>query len=614
MTKKQKKNFYRIVITALLFVLTASIPINYLIKRIIFFIIYLFIGYDVLLKVFKNLRGIKNLDENFLMLIATLGALFIDEFPEAVFVMLFYKTGELFESIAVGKSRKSISNLINLRPDYANLIKDGEILKVEPESVSVGDVVLVSAGEKIPLDGVVVKGRASLNMMALTGESLPVLKEVGSEVMSGSVNIDGALEIRVEKEFYNSTVNKILELVEESSLNKSKSEAFITKFARYYTPVVVMCAFVLATVFPLFLGSFSMWLKRALIFLVVSCPCALVISVPLSFFAGIGKASKNGILIKGGNFLEALSDVKTVIFDKTGTLTEGDFFVSGICPKYPSKVSKEELLELAAKSEYFSNHPIALSLKREYGRKIDKNEVTEVTEILGYGVTATVNGKKIITGNGKLLLLKNGIEIPKISETGSVLYVSCDNEYIGHIVIEDKIKSEAKEAVASLKKLGIKDIVMLTGDKKEIAEEISDELGIGSFYSGLLPQDKVNITEKIMNDKKSGKVCFVGDGINDAPVLMRSDIGISMGGVGSDAANEASDIVLMDDKLTKIVTAVKISRKTKKIVLENIIFALLVKFAVLILGAFGYADMWLASFSDVGVSVIAILNALRLFV
>ena len=548
------------------------------------------------------------------MSIATLGALFIDEFPEAVFVMLFYKTGELFESIAVGKSRKSISNLINLRPDYANLIKDGEILKVEPESVSVGDVVLVSAGEKIPLDGVVVKGRASLNMMALTGESLPVLKEVGSEVMSGSVNIDGALEIRVEKEFYNSTVNKILELVEESSLNKSKSEAFITKFARYYTPVVVMCAFVLATVFPLFLGSFSMWLKRALIFLVVSCPCALVISVPLSFFAGIGKASKNGILIKGGNFLEALSDVKTVIFDKTGTLTEGDFFVSGICPKYPSKVSKEELLELAAKSEYFSNHPIALSLKREYGRKIDKNEVTEVTEILGYGVTATVNGKKIITGNGKLLLLKNGIEIPKISETGSVLYVSCDNEYIGHIVIEDKIKSEAKEAVASFKKLGIKDIVMLTGDKKEIAEEIAKKLGIDIFYSELLPQDKVKITEKIMNDKKSGKVCFVGDGINDAPVLMRSDIGISMGGVGSDAANEASDIVLMNDKLTKIVTAVKISRKTKKIVLENIIFALLVKFAVLILGAFGYADMWLASFSDVGVSVIAILNALRLFV
>ena len=494
MTKKQKKNLYRIIITALLFVLSALIPLNYPVKRIIFFIIYLFIGYDVLLKVFKNLRGIKNLDENFLMSIATLGALFIDEFPEAVFVMLFYKTGELFESIAVGKSRKSISNLINLRPDYANLIKDGEILKVEPESVSVGDVVLVSAGEKIPLDGVVVKGRASLNMMALTGESLPVLKEVGSEVMSGSVNIDGALEIRVEKEFYNSTVNKILELVEESSLNKSKSEAFITKFARYYTPVVVICAFILATVFPLFLGSFSMWLKRALIFLVVSCPCALVISVPLSFFAGIGKASKNGILIKGGNYLEALSDVKTVIFDKTGTLTEGDFFVSGICPKYPSKVSKEELLELAVKSEYFSNHPIALSLKREYGRKIDKNEVTEVTEILGYGVTATVNGKKIITGNGKLLLLKNGIEIPKISETGSVLYVSCDNEYIGHIVIEDKIKDEAKETIASLKKFGIKDIVMLTGDKKEIAEEISDELGIDIFYSELLPQDKVKIT------------------------------------------------------------------------------------------------------------------------
>ena len=613
MTKKQKKNFYRIIITALLFVLTELIPINYPIKRTIFFIIYLFIGYDVLLKVFKNLRSIKNLDENFLMSIATLGAFFIDEFPEAVFVMLFYKTGELFESIAVGKSRKSISSLVNLRPDYANLIKDGEILRVEPESVSVGDIVFVSAGEKIPLDGVVVKGRASLNMMALTGESLPVLKEVGSEVMSGSVNIDGALEIRVEKEFYNSTVSKILELVEEASSNKSKSEAFITKFARYYTPVVVMCAFVLATIFPLFLGNFSMWLKRALIFLVVSCPCALVISVPLSFFAGIGKASKNGILIKGGNHLEALSNVDTVIFDKTGTLTEGDFFVSGIFPKYPKKISKETLLEIAVKSEYFSNHPIALSLKREYGKKIDRNEVTEVTEILGYGVTATVNGRKIITGNDKLLL-KNGIEIPKINETGSVLYVSCDKEYIGYIVIEDKIKDEAKKTIASLKKLGIKEIVMLTGDKKEIAEEIANKLGINCFYSELLPQDKVKITEKIMNNKKSGKVCFVGDGINDAPALMRSDIGISMGGVGSDAANEASDVVLMDDKLTKIAAAVKISRKTKKIVFENIIFALSTKFAVLILGVFGYADMWIASFADVGVSVIAILNALRLFV
>jgi len=614
MTKKQKKNLLKLIISACLFIFSLILPLPFLAEAVVFLGIYFFVGYDVLKKAFRNLTNIKNLDENFLMAIATIGAICIGEINEAVFVMLFYKTGELFESIAVGKSRKSISGLMDLRPDFVNLIKDGEIIIAEPEKVKKGDIIVVKPGEKIPLDGIVIGGASSLNTMALTGESLPVFAKVGSSVLSGSVNMDGLLEIKVEKEFYDSTVSKILELVENSASNKSKSEAFITKFARYYTPSVVIFALIMATVFPIFLGNFSMWLKRAFIFLVVSCPCALVISVPLSFFAGIGKASKNGILIKGANYLEALSKVYAVVFDKTGTLTCGDFFVSGI---YPENISENELLELAAKCEYFSNHPISLSIKKKYGKEIDKSDIKEVSEIAGYGVSAVVCGKKVIVGNDKLFL-KNKINISEKKETGTTLYVACDGMYIGCIVISDKLKNDSKEAISSLKKLGISKIAMLTGDKKEVAKSIGKELEIDEIYSELLPADKVNCIESIMKNKrkkrKGGSVIFVGDGINDAPVLMRADIGISMGGVGSDAAIEASDIVLMDDKPSKIALAVKISRKTKIIVFENIIFALLVKVVVLILGAMGYADMWAASFADVGVSVIAILNAMRLLI
>ncbi len=606
MTKKQRKNLYNIIICAFLLIICVILPLYDFLKYIFLLGIYIFIGQDVLKKALRNLKNIKNLDENFLMAIATIGAICIGELFEAVFIMLFYKTGELFESIAVGKSRKSISRLMDLNPEYANILKDGKIIKVSPESVKKGDILIVSAGEKISLDGVIVKGSASLNTMALTGESMPVFVEVGSNVMSGSINIDGVIEIRVEKEFYDSTVNKILELVENSASNKSKSETFITKFSKYYTPSVVICAFLMASVCPLITGGFLMWLKRAFIFLVVSCPCALVISVPLSFFAGIGKASKNGILIKGANYLEALSNVSAVVFDKTGTLTYGDFFVSKI---YPENMSCDSLLSLVAKCEYFSNHPISASIKREYNKEIDKNEITDASEVAGLGMSAVVNGKKVLAGNKKLLL-KSGINVPEINSEGTVVYVGCDGKYEGYIEISDKIKNDASDTIQGIKKLGISKTVILTGDKKEVAEKIGNELGIDEIHSELLPNEKVKRLEAIMN--KHNKVIFVGDGINDAPVLMRADIGISMGGIGSDAAIEASDIVLMDDKLSKIGIAVEISKKTKRIVLENIVFSLFIKFAVLILGATGYADMMMASFADVGVSVIAILNAMRL--
>ncbi len=607
MTRKQKKNLYKIIISVAVFIAGVIIPIDEIIKKSIFFAVYIFIGYDVLIKAFKNIKRIYNLDENFLMAIATVGALFIDEFPEAVFVMIFYKTGELFESVAVGKSRKSITRLMDLRPDYANILLNGKIQKVDPDTVKIGDVIIVEPGEKIPLDGVITKGVSTLNTMALTGESLPVQVGEGDFVMSGAVNISGVIEIRVEKEFYDSTVNKILELVEESAALKSKSEAFITKFAKYYTPAVVISAFILATIVPLIFGNFSMWLERALIFLVVSCPCALVISVPLSFFAGIGKASKNGILIKGSNYLEALAETGTVVFDKTGTLTYGDFFVSGI---YPVSISKEELLEIAAKCEYFSTHPISASLKKAYNKYIDRNEITDVEEFAGFGVRAFVNGKKVLAGNEKLLL-NNEIQVPLVSEIGTAVHIACEGVYLGHIIISDKIKDDAKKAISLLKELKITKTVMLTGDKKEVAEDIGSKLGIDEVHSGLLPVDKVKCIEKII-EAENKKVIFAGDGINDAPVLMRADIGISMGGIGSDAAIEASDVVIMDDTPSKIALAIKISRKTRGIVLQNIIFALAIKAIVLILGAMGYANMWAASFADVGVSVIAILNAMRM--
>lgn len=611
MTKKQKKNLYKIIISAVVFLFGFILPVNDIVKKSIFFAVYIFIGYDVLIKAFKNLKRIYSLDENFLMAIATVGALCIDEFPEAVFVMIFYKTGELFESIAVGKSRKSISSLMDLRPDYANILKDGKIIKISPEEIKKGEIIIIEPGEKIPLDGVVTKGSTSINLAALTGESMPSFVTVGDFVMSGSININGVIEVKVEKEFYDSTVNKILELVENSAANKSKSEAFITKFAKYYTPVVVISAITLAIFIPLILGNFAMWLERALIFLVVSCPCALVISVPLSFFAGIGKASKNGILIKGSNYLEALSNTKTVVFDKTGTLTYGDFFVDGV---YPQNISRDELIELAAKCEFFSNHPISASLKKEYGKEISKDEILNAEEIAGFGVSAYVNGKNVFVGNKKLME-KEGIKTAETNHIGTVVHVACDGIYMGYIIIADKIKKESEKVICELKNSGVLKTVMLTGDKKEVAEAIADKIGIGAVYSELLPSDKVSCIENIIKKEKKGqKVVFVGDGINDAPVLIRADIGISMGSIGSDAAIEASDVVIMDDNPSKIALAINLSKKTKHIVMQNIIFALFIKFAVLILGATGHANMWVAAFADVGVSVIAILNAMRMYI
>ena len=559
-------------------------------------------------------------DENFLMVVATLGALCIGFFPdteeqyrEAVFVMLFYQVGELFQSVAVGKSRKSISSLMDIRPDCAYIERDGELVPVDPETVAVGDIITVRPGEKIPLDGIVTEGTSDLNTVALTGEADPRAVAAGDAVISGCVNMSGVIKVKVTHTFGESTVSKILELVENSSENKSKSEQFITKFARIYTPAVVIAAVLLAVLPPLvipgsFIANFPTWLIRALTFLVISCPCALVISVPLSFFGGIGGASKKGILVKGSNYLETLSKVKTAVFDKTGTLTKGTFSVTEI---HPENITEEQLLHLAAHAEAFSNHPIAVSLRNAYGKPVNMDAVADVSEITGRGVKAKVDGKTVYAGNAALMQ-ETGLTPAACPAPGTVIHVSYDGKYAGYLLISDTPKETSKAAIAALKECGVERIVMLTGDRKETAEAISKELSIDEYHAGLLPADKVDMVEKLLSENRTdGKLAFVGDGINDAPVLMRADVGIAMGALGSDAAIEAADIVLMDDDPAKIAEAMKISRFTLRIVRQNIVFALAVKAAVLLLGALGLAPMWLAVFADVGVAFLAILNAMR---
>ncbi|MEG2813520.1 MAG: heavy metal translocating P-type ATPase, partial [Oscillospiraceae bacterium] len=570
---------------------------------------YLIIGFDVLWKAIRNILRGQIFDENFLMTIATIGAICIGEYPEAVFVMLFYQVGELFQSYAVGKSRKSISSLMDIRPDYANVIHNGEIIQIDPETVAINDIIIIKAGEKVPLDGVVIEGTSTLNTTALTGEAMPRDVFVGENIISGCININGLLKVKVTKLFSESTVSKILDLVENSSSNKAKTENFITRFARYYTPAVVIAAVCLAVIPPLFFGGiFNEWLNRALIFLVISCPCALVISVPLSFFGGIGGASKCGILVKGANYLEALAKSEIVVFDKTGTLTKGNFKVTAI---HPEKVSETDLLELAVMAESYSNHPISLSLKTEFSKPIDKTKIGDISEIAGQGVCALIDNKQIYVGNSKLM--ENiGANWHECKNQGTIIHIAVGTEYQGHIVISDEIKETSLATILNLKKQGIKKTVMLTGDKKTVGNAVGEYLHIDKTLCELLPIDKVSCVENLLKEKTNkGKLIFVGDGINDAPVLSRADIGIAMGALGSDAAIESADIVLMDDNPAKIPLAIEISKKTRNIVIENIVFALAVKTAVLILGACGFANMWWAVFSDVGVSVIAIINATR---
>lgn len=611
MNKKMKKQLYRIIISGilLLFSILVSINVKY-INSIIFIVAYLIIGYDILLKALKNIKRGKVFDENFLMSVATVGALCIGNLPEAVSVMLFYQVGELFQSYAVNKSRKSVASLMDIRPDYANVIRNDKHIKVDPNEVNIEEIILIKPGEKIPLDGVIVEGSSMLNTLALTGESVPRRVEKGDEVLSGCINNESVLKVKVTKKFGESTVSKILDLVENASSRKSNSEAFITKFAKYYTPIVCGIALVLAVLPPIILNQeFNTWIYRALSFLVVSCPCALVVSIPLSFFGGIGASSSVGVLVKGSNYLEALSNIEIVVCDKTGTLTEGVFKVQKI---NAISMSNEELLKYAAYAESFSNHPIAMSLKEAYHKKIDSKKVTDTKEISGKGVEAKVDGKKVLVGNDKLMKEEN-IKYDKCDDIGTIVYVIVDNKYSGYIVISDKIKDDSYEAVKGLKANNVKKLVMLTGDKKDISKVVSEELELDEYHSELLPQDKVKCVEKLMLKKsKDGKLLFVGDGINDAPVLALSDIGVAMGGLGSDAAIEAADVVIMTDEVSKIGKAISISRKTMRIVKENIFFAITVKIAVLVLSALGIATMWSAVFADVGVSVIAILNALRI--
>lgn len=607
MTKKEKKNLIRIIISGLLFALSFIFKTKYVVFGILL-VSYIIIGYDVLLKAFRNIKRGKIFDENFLMSIATIGAICISDMREAVAVMLFYQIGELFQSYAVNKSRKSIIELMDIRPDYANVIRNGKHEKVDPNEVNIEEIILVKPGEKIPLDGVIVEGKSLLNTVALTGESVPRSVKENDEVLSGCINNEGILKIKVTKKFGDSTVSKILDLVENASNRKSKSEAFITKFAKYYTPIVCGIALVVAIFPPLILKEpFNTWIYKALSFLVVSCPCALVISIPLSFFGGLGASSNIGVLVKGSNYLEALSNVDIVVCDKTGTLTEGVFKVQEI---NAVGISNEELLKMTAYAESFSNHPISISLKEAYGKKIDSSKVTKAREIVGKGIYAKVLGKDVYVGNDKLLK-ELEIKIDKVNKTGTVIYTVIDNKYCGYILISDKIKEDSYKMIKSLKKNNISKIVMLTGDRENISKSISNELKLDEYYAELLPQDKVSITEKIMHEK-DGNLLFIGDGINDAPVLALSDIGVSMGSLGSDAAIEASDIVIMTDEPSKISDVIKISKKTMKIVRENIIFAISIKIAVLILSLLGIATMWSAVFADVGVSVIAILNSLRI--
>ena len=583
---------------------------NEWINKGIYILSYIIVGYDIVLKAIRNIFRGKVFDENFLMTIATIGAFVIGEYPEAVAVMLFYQIGELFQSYAVDKSRKSIASLMDIRPDYANVKRENQIIKVNPEEVKIGETIIVKPGEKIPLDGKVINGESLIDTSALTGESVPREVKVNDEVLSGCINQNSLLEIEVTKEFGEGTVSKILDLVENASSKKSKSENFITKFARYYTPAVVIIAIILAIVPPFILnnGTFIDWLYRALTFLVVSCPCALVISIPLGFFGGIGGASKIGILVKGSNYLEALSNTEIVVFDKTGTLTKGIFEVQKI---ETVDIEKEELLRLAAHAESYSNHPISQSIKKAYGKEINNNIVEKTEEISGRGVIAKVEGKDILIGNNKLME-ENQIKYTKCNEIGTILYVSINNKYAGYILISDEVKEDSEKAIKMLKEKYVKQTVMLTGDKKEVGEQVAKKLGIDKVYTELLPDGKVEKVEELMKEKsQKGKLAFVGDGINDAPVLALSDIGIAMGGLGSDSAIEAADIVIMTDEPSKIVNAIKISKKTMRIVKQNIIFAIAIKIAVLILSTLGLSTMWEAVFADVGVSIIAILNSLR---
>ena len=619
LTKKQKKMRNRIIIAIALLAVTAVtlhfIEAPWWAELVLYTIPYVIAGYDVLKTAFINLIHGQIFDEKFLMMVATVGAIVTGEYPEATFVMLFYQIGELFQSIAVGRSRKSIAKLMDIRPDSATVIRDGEELEVSPEDVQVGEVIIVKPGEKIPLDGVIIEGESSVNQAALTGESAPVDKALSDNVISGTLNLTGVIKIRTTSTFGQSTVSKILELVENASDKKAKVENFITKFARYYTPAVVIAALVLGVVPPLFLGIGSWeiwkeWLTRACVFLVVSCPCALVVSVPLSFFGGIGGASKDGILIKGAGYMEVLAKIDTVVFDKTGTLTKGVFGVDDV---HPNLISKAELLDIAACCESFSSHPVAQSIVRAHEGHIDKSLIGEVTEIAGKGVKAVVEGKTYYCGNGQLMEIC-GADWHDCHLTGTIIHIAREDdgkcEYLGHIVINDQIKEDSEEAIKSLKNAGVKRLVMLTGDKKSVAENVAGKLGLTGFFAELLPADKVSKVEELLKNGK-GRLAFVGDGINDAPVLMRADCGIAMGAMGSDAAIESADVVLMDDKPSKIADAIKIARKTMRIVWENIIFALGVKAIILVLGALGIANMWLAVFGDVGVLIIAILNAMR---
>lgn len=615
MTKKQKKVLIRIIIAAVLVIVLQFVPVEGYVRFGLYMIPYLVIGYDILKKAGKGILNRQIFDENFLMAVATIGAIALGDYKEGTAVMLFYQIGELFQSYAVGKSRRNISELMDIRPDYANVENDGELEQVDPDEIEIGTVIVVQPGEKVPIDGVVVEGTSSLNTSVLTGESVPREVSVDDEIISGCINMTGLLKIRTTKEFGESTVSKILELVENASSRKSRSENFISKFAKAYTPAVCYGALALAILPPIvrmaFMGlapEWGDWVYRALTFLVISCPCALVICIPLSFFAGIGGASREGVLVKGSSFLETLSQTKIVVFDKTGTMTKGVFEVNGI---HHSPYKDEELLEYAALAESYSTHPISKSLQRAYGKPIDKNRVSDVEEIGGHGLTANVDGKVVAAGNAKLMQ-KLGIEYHECSHVGTIVHVAIDGQYAGHILISDVIKEHAAEAIAALKKSGIEKTVMLTGDAKNVAEHVAAQLGIDEVCSELLPGDKVEKVEELLTKKpEKDKLAFVGDGINDAPVLSRADIGIAMGALGSDAAIEAADIVLMDDDPLKISKAIRISRKCLRIVYENIYFAIGIKVICLVLGALGIANMWFAIFADVGVMILAVLNAIR---
>lgn len=616
MSSKQKKTLTRIIVSFVIFVplfvlehlgVFDKLPDEWILGGI-YLVPYIIIGYDIIIKATRNISHGQVFDENFLMMIATFGAFGVKEFEEAVAVMLFYQVGELFQGYAVGKSRQSISEMMDICPEYANIEENGELKQVDPDDVEIGSIIVIKPGEKVPLDGVIIEGNSMLDTAALTGESVPRSAKASDEIVSGCVNGSGTLKVKTTKAFEDSTVAKILELVENASSKKARVENFITRFAKYYTPVVTIAAVIIAIIPSIITGNWGDWITRACIFLVISCPCALVISVPLGFFSGIGSASRIGVLVKGSNFLEAVAEVTTIVMDKTGTLTKGEFKVSEIVP---SGISEERLLEIAAYGESFSTHPIAASIKEAYDNKIDTDRIKDVKEISGHGVELLLDGKDTLVGNGKLLKSHN-ISYEEHKSGGTVVYVAYDNTFVGAIVISDTIKDGAKEAVADMKKVGVKNVVMLTGDRQKAAEEVAGELGIDTVYSELLPSDKVQKVEELLASKTGKeKVAFVGDGINDAPVLTRADVGIAMGSMGSDAAIEAADIVLMDDDVRKIASTVKIARKTLGVVKQNIVFALGVKLIVLILGALGVANMWEAVFADVGVSVIAILNSMR---